>query len=69
MNEWRTHDGYSDPPIPGDSWVEVCFRDGDLAEGRMHDWDQNWQWQGTEDGRTADGAIVAYRIIKRGGDA
>lgn len=63
MSEWIEHDGKGDPKVPGDTKVEVQFRDGDTAIGVMHDWDQNWQWLDTEDGRTAAGAIVAYRVV------
>lgn len=62
-NPWHSHDGIGDPPIPGDTYVEVRFRDGDTGRGVMHDWDQNWQWEGTEAGRTAAGAILAYRVL------
>lgn len=50
-----------DPDVPGDSLVEVCFRDGDTAFGLIHDWDQNWQWACSEEGMKAPGAIIAWR--------
>ena len=68
MSEWVKHDGFSDPRIPGDTNVEIERRDGERCVGRMHDWDQAWQWQDTEDGFDAPGAIVSYRIIKSGED-
>lgn len=60
MSEWMDHAGESDPRVPGDTYVEVMFRDGDTAYGRMHDWDQNWQWADSDEDH--DGDIVAYRV-------
>lgn len=59
---WRSHDGSGDPEVSGDTLVEVCFRDGDTAFGVVHDWDQNWQWAGSEAGLKAKGAIIAWRV-------
>ncbi|NTF18209.1 hypothetical protein G6L37_07300 [Agrobacterium rubi] len=58
---WRSHDGSGDPDAAGDTLVEVCFRDGDIGVGVIHDWDQNWQWAGSKWGLTSPGAIVAWR--------
>ncbi|MBY3432802.1 hypothetical protein HFN89_01250 [Rhizobium laguerreae] len=58
---WHSHDGLIDPEVPGDTLVEVCFRDGDIAVGVLNDWDQNWQWAQSNEGLTASGAIVAWR--------
>ncbi|MDW9478676.1 hypothetical protein GOB57_08155 [Sinorhizobium meliloti] len=58
---WHSHDGMIDPEVSGDTLVEVCFRDGDIAVGVVHDWDQNWQWAHSDEGLTAPGAIVAWR--------
>jgi hypothetical protein len=58
---WHSHDGMLDPDIPGDTLVQVCFRDGDIAFGVVHDWDQNWHWADSEEGVKAPGAIVAWR--------
>lgn len=58
---WRSHDGTSDPDVPGDTLVEVCFRDGDTAFGLVYDWDQNWQWAKTSGGTKSAGAIIAWR--------
>lgn len=60
--DWYGHVGHRDPPIPGDTRVEVMFNDGDTAVGVMHDWDQNWQWD--ENDTSVAGIIVAYRIIR-----
>jgi len=62
-SDWITHNGVGDPKVPGDTRVEVKFRDGETRFGVMHDWDQNWQWADNEDGLTAAGVIVAYRIL------
>lgn len=61
---WHEHDGVSDPPIKGRAKVQVMFRDETFGVGRWDDWDQNWQWAGSVEGEIADGAIVAYRILK-----
>lgn len=58
---WHSHDGILDPEIPGDTLVQVCFRDGDIAFGLVHDWDQNWQWAHSKEGLKAAGAIIAWR--------
>lgn len=60
-NEWHLHDGTGDPDITGDTPIEVRFRDGDTRYGTVNDWDQNWQWAGSEAGLKAAGAIVAWR--------
>lgn len=60
--KWITHDGEQDPNIPGDTRVQVLFRDGDTGYGVMHDWDQNWQWAWLDDNH--DGDIVAYKVMK-----
>ena len=64
MSEWKNHSGFDDPKIPGDTWVEVLCRDGATGIGVVHDWDHNWQWQDSEDGWEADGAIIAYRLAE-----
>lgn len=58
---WHSHDGTINPEVSGDTLVEVCFRDGDIAVGVVNDWDQNWQWAQSDEGLTAAGAIVAWR--------
>lgn len=58
---WHSHNGMIDPEVSGDTLVEVCFRDGDIAVGVVNDWDQNWQWAQSDEGLTAAGAIVAWR--------
>jgi hypothetical protein len=58
---WHSHQGMGDPDIPGDSLVQVCFRDGDTAFGLVHDWDQNWSWADTQEGLTTRGSIIAWR--------
>jgi len=63
MSEWVMHDGWSDPKVSGDTLVEVRYRDGRIDKGVMHDWDQAWQWNGSEEGETSGGAIVEYRVI------
>lgn len=58
---WVTHRGYHDPDIPGNALVTVLFRDNGQAIGRMHDWDQNWQW--ADDEIEHPGHIIMYRTI------
>lgn len=60
-DDWKPHAGMQDPPLRGDTHVEVMFRDGDTLTGTVHDWDQNWQW--SEDDEMHDGDIVAYRVL------
>jgi hypothetical protein len=62
-DNWISHDGTGDPDFPGETKVAVKFRDGEVAVGIVHDWDQNWQWANSEAGLTAAGAIVAFKPV------
>lgn len=62
MDEWREHKGYRDPPLPGDTRVNVLYEDGTWDTGKIHDWDENWQW--TNDMPPHDKNIVMYKVLK-----
>jgi hypothetical protein len=64
VSEWIEHDG-GGMPVPGDTHVEVKFRDGDILTGQAGYWDSegddgtNWRFVKSD----PDFDIVAYRII------
>lgn len=60
-NGWVEHHGMKDPNIPGGTFVQVRFRDGDEGHcGAMHDWDEEWQWT-PDDMHRRD--IIAWRML------
>lgn len=64
MSEWIEHSG-DGMPVPGDTRVEVRFRDGDILTGTAALWNSegddgtNWRFLKSD----PDFDIVAYRII------
>lgn len=58
---WIDHHGLGDPPLAYPDYVQVRFRDGETRFGARWDWDQNWQWLGSD--KEHDGDIVAYRAM------
>lgn len=64
MSEWIEHDGKG-MPVPGDTQVELRFRDGDTRTGTAGFWDDGgddgtqWRFLASD----PDFDIVAYRII------